>query len=70
MQVGDRMLIGNNTFKAPLNARYAANNAIAISGEFPWNWSSLSLCSCCYSVATDTGVAVDVIGDKWLSRVL
>jgi hypothetical protein len=37
MQVADRMLIGNDTSKTPLNAWYGANNAIAISGEFPWN---------------------------------
>jgi hypothetical protein len=29
-------LVGNNTLKMPLNTWYAAINAIAIIGEFPW----------------------------------
>jgi hypothetical protein len=37
MQIDRCMLIENNTFKMPLNAWCAANNAIAISEEFPWN---------------------------------
>jgi hypothetical protein len=30
-------LVGNNTLKTPLNAWYAAHNAIAINGDAPWN---------------------------------
>jgi hypothetical protein len=37
LQVGGCTLVGNNTLKMPLNTWYAAINAIAVVGEFPWS---------------------------------